>query len=377
MIPSMKVPAPMRRSMIVLAPFAIGAGLLHSACNDGRGGFEADPEKVFTQPDAASAEEAGSGGDEGCSASTTKIERVPVVLEFLVDESTSMKNSGKWSAARQALLATFADMQKTAEPATFVGVYLYPKDDSVRPQTLLDAAHYDHLVKAVDYGPPTGTDTPTASALTKAYDIVGQFTPPSNAGLATAGTKRFVVLFSDGRPTEGLDRCESLVEDALSAAPPKSPIRTFSVGIGIFPDRDGDYDPAFMGRIAQKGGTAPAGCDPDSPDLASVCHFQITPGEMDATKQALLEAFDEIRALTASCEFSFTTNPYTDLGNVTVTMADREGNEVTIPRDDANGWSFDDPEQPTKIVLHGTACSGTTGAPSGRVDVVIGCRTPN
>ncbi len=367
----------MRRSMIVLAPLAIGAGLLHASCSDGRDGFQGPTTKVFTQPDASSDDEAGSVEPKGCSASTTKIERVPVVLEFLVDESASMKSSGKWSAARQALLATFADMQKTAEPATFVGVYLYPKNASVRPQTLLDAAHYDRLVKAVDYGPPTGSDTPTATALTKAYDIVETFTPPSDEGLSTAETKRYVVLFSDGRPTEGLDRCESLVARALSTAPPKGPVRTFAVGIGGFPERDGDYDPAFMGRLAQKGGTAPAGCDPDSNDLSSVCHFQITPGEVDATKKALIDALSKIRALSASCEFTFTTNPFTDLANVTVTMADRNGNEISIPKDDANGWSFDDPEHPTKVVLHGTACSGTTGAPSGRVDVVIGCRTPN
>jgi von Willebrand factor type A domain len=371
----MKESAPMRRSVLVLAPLALGAGLLHASCSPDRSGFESAPDRVFTEADASV--EAGTTEPQGCSASTTQIERVPVVLEFLVDESTSMNKNGKWTAAREALLATFADMQKTAEPATFVGVYLYPKNDKVKPQTLLDAAHYDRLVDAVNYGPSTGVDTPTASALASAYDIVEQFTPPSNVGLATNATKRFVVLFSDGRPSDGYDKCESLVAKKLDAQPPKSPIRTFSVGIGLFPSTDGDYDPAFMGRIAQRGGTAPAGCDPNSTDLASVCHFQITPGEGNATRQELLDAFDTIRALTASCEFSFSTNPFTDLNNVTVTITDRNGNETTIPKDEVNGWSFDDPQNPTKVVLHGNACSVSTGSPSGRVDVVIGCRMPN
>lgn len=362
------------RSMLVLAPLALGAGLLHAACGAGRDNFEQPPDEVFVQPDAST--DASASVEEGCSSSSTKIERVPVVLEFLVDESTSMNNNGKWTAARQALLETFADMKKTAEPATFVGLHVYPKNDKVAPQTLLDAAHYDRLIKAINYAPAAGGSTPTAAALNTAFGTVQQFVPPANEGLATAATKRYVVLFSDGRPTDGYDRCESLVADARTAQPSKSPIETFAVGIGVFPNSDGDYDAAFMGRVAKAGGTAPAGCDPVSTDLASVCHFQITPGNADATKQALIEAFDKIRALSASCEFSFTVMEYTDLENVKVTVTDRNGNELSIPKDDANGWSFNDPEKPTKVVLHGNACSATTGAPSGRVDVVIGCRMP-
>ncbi len=370
----MKDSIPMRRSMVLLAPFGLGAGLLLAACSADRDGFRSQPDIAFSEVDASA--EVETHEPQGCSASTTQIVRVPVVLEFLVDVSGSMIHDSKWRATREALLTTFADIRKTADPATFVGVYLYPKEDKIRPQTLLDAVHYDRLVGAVESTSPAGL-TPTASALKSAYDIVERLTLPSNAGLATDATKRFVVLFSDGRPTDGYDRCESLAGTMRDAQPPKSPIQTFSVGIGPFPSLDGDYDPAFMGRMAQRGGTAPAGCDPNSTDLASVCHFQITPGEVSATKQALLDAFDKIRALSASCEFSFTTNPFTDLNNVTVSIADRNGNATSIPKDDDNGWSFDDPQTPTKIVLHGNACSVTTGAPSGRVDVVIGCRTPN
>ncbi len=361
-------------SKLVLAPLALGAGLLHAACGSDRDDFKQPAEEVFVQPDAST--EAGAIAEEGCSSSSTKIERVPVVLEFLVDESTSMNNNGKWTAARQALLATFADMKKTAEPATFVGLHIYPKNDKVAPQTLLDAAHYDRLVKAINYTPAAGGSTPTAAALITALDTVQEFVPPSNEGLATAATKRYVVLFSDGRPTDGYDKCETLVADARAAQPPKRPIETFAVGIGVFPSIDGDYDAAFMGRIAKAGGTAPAGCDPVSTDLASVCHFQITPGNADATRLALIDAFNKIRALSASCEFSFTMTEYTDLENVKVTITDRNGNETSIPKDDVNGWSFDDPQNPKKIVVHGNACSATTGAPSGRVDVVIGCRVP-
>ena len=133
-----------------------------------------------------------------------------------------------------------------------------------------------------------------------------------------------------------------------------------------------------MGRIAQKGGTGPAGCDPNSLDPGSVCHFQVTPGsDMTVTKQALLDAITKIRTLTASCEFGFTTNASTDLNNVDVVMTDKDGNTVKVPKDSENGWSFDNPENPTKVVLHGDACSVSNGTVSGRVDVVLGCAGAN
>ncbi|MBN9160614.1 MAG: hypothetical protein BGO98_18625 [Myxococcales bacterium 68-20] len=59
-----------------------------------------------------------------------------------------------------------------------------------------------------------------------------------------------------------------------------------------------------------------------------------------------------------------------------LSITDRNVNELPIPNEDENGWSFDDPQALTKVILRGTACSATTGAPSGRVDVVIGCRIP-
>ena len=95
------------------------------------------------------------------------------------------------------------------------------------------------------------------------------------------------------------------------------------------------------------------------------------------TKQALISALDKIRALSASCEFSFATNKNTDINKVKVVVTDKAGVESEVPKDPENGWSFDDPANPTKVVLNGDACSATNGTVSGRVDVVIGCRTAN
>jgi uncharacterized protein YegL len=362
----------MRRHFISLAPLGLLLGLSLASCGADRETFRTDPS--FT----------GSGGDvdaasteQGCSSSATVIERTPVVIELLVDESGSMNDAGKWKAARQALLASFEDMRATAEPATFIGIHFYDTNRSLVPRPLTDPVQYQDLIELVDRPRAKGGGTPTSSALSYGFKVLEDFRSPENAGLSIDETKRVLVLLSDGVPTDDPVSSERIVAQKWSEPPPLGPIRTFSVGIGPFPGKPDVYDPAFMGRLAQAGGTARPGCDPDSGELALACHYQITPGGGDdAMRQALIKAIDEIRALSASCEFHFTVNPTTDLGNVKVTVTDRNGVVTDIPKDPANGWSFDDLADPSKVVLHGASCSAVTGAPSGRVDVVIGCRVP-
>jgi len=98
---------------------------------------------------------------------------------------------------------------------------------------------------------------------------------------------------------------------------------------------------------------------------------------VNVTKQALIDAINKIRALSATCEFSFTVTASTDLEKVEVVITDKDGNKTEIPKDPENGWSFDDPNSPTKVILRGDACSASNGTVSGRVDVVIGCRFAN
>lgn len=294
----------MRRRLFFAAALLIAAaGRILVSCSSDANQFSTDGEQQFAVDAGSDASEVDGTSPKGCSASSTTIERIPVVMEFLVDESTSMNADGRWRAAREALLATLADMKSTAEPATFIGVLLYPKNDSVTPKSLLDDAHYEELIRAVDVGYPSGAGTPTAYFLKVAYDIVERFEAPANAGLVMDETKRIVILVSDGVPSDGRDKCEQLVEESFAKAPPGGPIRTFSVGIGPFPKKDTSYDPVFMGEVARKGGTAPAGCDPLSADPSRTCHYQITPGtDVEQMRQSLVDAIDEIRALAASCE---------------------------------------------------------------------------
>lgn len=372
----------MRKGIALLAPFAFAAfaaGLVVACSSDAdRRSFTPAPSASATGF-ATTPPPSNDGGMQGCSQSKTEISRIPVTIQLVVDESGSMIGD-KWEAQTQALAAVFQDLKDTADPATFVGVTMFDTsvNDVVKPDSLLKAGHYDDLKSAAVKSEPNGGGTGTLKALQAAFSTVEGFQPSDSKGLVVDQMKRVVVLVSDGEPSGGADeqtQCLNLVGSKAGNA--STPISTFSIGIGPFPTATG-YDPTFMGKIAQKGGTAPAGCNPAAKVAAGVCHFQVTPGQnATATKQALVDALQKIRALAASCEFEFTVNDLTDLSNVKVEITDKDGNKTEVQKDPDDGWSFDDDQNPTKIVLKGGACSASSGTVSGRVDVIVGCKGAN
>src|SRR5690606_4828492 len=110
----------MRNGLSALAPLALVAGLV-VACSgaERRSGFDTSATDGGTTGGFNNVD-AGAGQD-GCSEAKTEISRIPVVIQFVVDDSGSMDTSNYWTSARDALLAAFEDMHATADPATFVG----------------------------------------------------------------------------------------------------------------------------------------------------------------------------------------------------------------------------------------------------------------
>lgn len=368
---------------------AMSVGLACSTKVERSGYGDGEKPDAGDDTDFGSKEKKDPDAGKGCSSTNTEIKRIPVVIEFVVDASGSMDSDNKWTSARDALKAAFEEMEKNQDPATFVGLMRYSTNvgKKVAPAALVSkipkqpSKQYDELVSTIDTSGSDNGSTATGAALEAAYAVVEKFKPLSMKGLVPGQMNRVVVLLSDGVPDgaePGKAACETLVGEKFDEAPPLGPILTFSVGIGSFSDTAYGYDPQFMGRLAQRGGTAPTDCALDATDPTATCHFQVTPGQDPAdTKQALIDAFNRIRALSASCEFSFEKNDNTDLENVTVEITDGAGNKVEIEQDPDNGWTFDDENNPTKVVLHGDACSASSGAVSGRVDVTIGCSSAN
>lgn len=213
----------------------------------------------------------------------------PVILELVVDESGSMSGE-KWDAMRDSLIGLFTKLGATPSN-TLVGQVMF--DDGVnkkiRPGTMT-ADHLQDLVDATDKPNPHGGGTGTQKALDEAFSIV------TSASASLPGARRIVVLLSDGSPSGG-DSEKTACIDVTTAAHARG-IELYAVGIGAFPSSSvGSYDPAFMGHLAQVGGTAPASCNPDATDLAGICHVQITPGQGAAQlKNDLGNALETIRS---------------------------------------------------------------------------------
>ena len=63
------------------------------------------------------------------------------------------------------------------------------------------------------------------------------------------------------------------------------------------------------------------------------------------------------------------------LGAVDPTKVNVEIGGKTILQDPTNGWTYDNPQTPTEIVLHGAACTDTKGDLTAKVSIVLGCKT--
>jgi len=304
--------------------------------------------------------------EAGCAQATARAARQPVYMLIVLDGSGSMDKQHKWEAAVPALDAFFDGLKGD----TTIGVGLtvfsdqedktggkgpYPNVDV--PIKVVDATQATALRDRIDNTSPQGT-TPTFPALEGQYPQLEAFTP---ADPLAAGGKRVLVFMTDGVPNPNPD-VQQPQSIALAKAETAKGILLFSVGIGDLNSLK-DYDPRFMGDLAVAGGTAPTGCDTNElQDETKMCHFQITPGNKSAQQleQEFRTAIDKIRGAVASCEFTLdktgSGGQNVDPSKVNVVYDDGVGGSGVIPQDDANGWTYDNPTDPGKVILHGSSC---------------------
>ena len=332
-------------------------------------------------------------GSTCASAVTAETHRDPVYLLFVVDGSGSMKDDNKWVAQTAALDAIFDDM--LAQQDKDVGVGLVVFSDKLDPTqgsgpypssqdifvSYVDQTQHDNLRARLDLSGASG-GTPTFPAMTGAYKelenlVVAQPLPPNG--------RKVLVILTDGVPNTGgtQQQCVDLTSTELAKVGPRGPILTFAVGVGRFPSSDPrNYDPAFMGNLAQAGGTAPAGCSPtETSSAANLCHFQVTPNgkPVDQVKQDFVDAINKIRGQVSSCEFTLERpdggGTAVDPGKVNVIYTDGNGVQHYVPQDPNSGWTYDDPAMPGKVVLNGSSCTQMKGDAKAKVTVQLGCKT--
>jgi von Willebrand factor type A domain len=378
----------------------LGAFALSQACSSGdKGSGFADGDKggTFKGGEGDSGALGGDGGaggllEAGCATATADTQRAPVYMLIVLDGSGSMGEQSKWVAATGALDAIFDDLQTKNDNTLGVGLLVFADNDDGSCNPFIgrctgpypgradvtigpvDQAQHDALRGRIDRTGPLG-DTPTHAALSGGYRALEAF--QASGALAPNG-KKVLVLMSDGEPTDSTKSDDTqIVGSELSKQ-----IQTFAVGIGPFPSNDlsvqRGYDPTFMGAIAKSGGTAPASCNPnENRNLASVCHFQVTPGgSVSQLTQQFVDAINKIRGAAASCEYTLSKSGGTaDPSQVNVVYTDQGGQDHVLVQDDQNGWSYDDPTNPSKVILHGSDCDQVKNDPSGKISIVLGCKT--
>jgi hypothetical protein len=313
--------------------------------------------------------EGGAGGDQTCVGVGSEAETVPADLYILMDRSVSMaqmlpNGSGtRWDAVRDAIEA-FVDA--AAEDDINVGIGFYGRTGGDDDQLDCDTDWYatprvamgpidevgSDLVAAIDDVNPGGY-TPTAPALTGALRYAAEWSEEHT------GRAMFVVLVSDGYPTQCSTLDISAIADIAEAAHKTEPyVRTYVVGLAA---------DANLNSIALGGGTNEA--------------FLVDDGNIT---EDFVDALRNVSTKQLACEYQIPPPPsgsqnvnfnevqvvYTT-GNGVSEEVPRVGKVEDCARAENGGWYYDDPADPKHIRVCPCTCSRFQ---AGSVDIRLGCK---
>ena len=350
----------------------------------------------------------GDGGNQGnydapaCATSVVKADKIPLDLYVMLDQSSSMKDGvagggTKWSTVTSAL-GTF--LQQPGLDGVSVGIQYFGvphggatcsvlscQQDSdcgasacgpcvanlcvgIISSTGDSCTASDYATANVEIAPLPGvassivssmgahsptTGTPTSAALQGAVDHAKAWK------MSHASDAVVAVLATDGDPSEcdtNLTNIDAIASTAYAGTPS---IMTFVIGVGP--------SLSSLNGIAAAGGTTQA--------------FLVDTG--GNVNQQFLDAMNAIRHAALGCNYQIPApmNGSPDYGQVNVVYLPMGGNAQTFPmvQDMAscpasgNGWYYDNPSNPTQIVLCPSTCTLVEGDMTGEVDVTLGCST--
>lgn len=317
---------------------------------------------------------AGGNGFEECATSAAEANLIPVNMVIMFDRSGSMDENNKWNDSTSALRAFLQDPESAG---LRVALRFFPDDNGngchenncdinqctqpvvdVGPLTA-DAAPTDAqenlLVTAIDTETPDGDHTPI-------YPALGGATQWAKDYLGAHPAEKAVVIFvTDGAPN-GCNENEGDIAAIAGEAFTTSGVYTYSVGL------EGSNE-GLMNDIAQQGGTAQG----------------IFIGSGANAEEELLLALKAIQGSQVACEFAMpepAPGETIDPAKVNVQYTPGSGgNPSTIGQvSDAaactsGGWYYDNPAEPTKIVLCPDTCQAVQSDTEAKIRVVLGCAT--
>ncbi len=383
-------------------PCAVGFAALVAACS---GASDSD---LFGAPGASSSGGSSSGASSGGSSSggsssggsssggsssggsssssggacvpkaPVALDNTPVTFEIVYDASGSMSDAAqepKWGSVTVASNEWFTSLLTKNDTRASVGVIVfgdsldptnssgpYPAAPDVAP-AVVDAAQLTKL-KGRMVGTAQGL-TPTYAALSGAYGVL-EALPAATRG------RRAVLYVSDGDLSESrpLSDYTALVGGKLAG--PRA-ILTYAIGIG---DVSVSFTvPQNLAELALAGGTARPSCDKaEKTNLAKMCHQQVNSKNKTIAQAAsdVGAALVKMRYHAVACDIDVTPAIKADPKNVNVSLVDASNKRQEVPAGTKDGWVYDDPTSPTRIVLQGEACV-TARSALYRAEASLGC----
>jgi hypothetical protein len=347
--------------------------------SSGDDGFEAPPSDGFGEGVGAP-NLCPTSADEACATTSQQAVTAPVDIFIMLDTSASMLANGKWQAVTGALQSFFKDARAFG---LGVGIQYFPlfagpfvqcaPSVYAEPNIAVFSLplHEQDLLLSLGARAPAG-GTPMAPALRGAHDFARGWAQ------SNPDRKTVVLLATDGEPDPscgggssevfGVMNSITGVSAVASAALAASPsIPTFVIGVGA--------ELTALNAIAAAGGTEQAAI--------------VTVG--GDTSAQFLAALDRIRKQALGCDYAIPPEDSAagreiDFGKVNVRFTrfvgdvpETLGNVATAAEcGTQRGWYYDTPSassRPRAAVLCPAACADAKESNSGRIDLVLGCKT--
>jgi len=319
---------------------------------------------------------ANAGTGATCTADFAETELQPVYLAFDFDVSGSMGKLDKewhdpelkWKPVVAATRAFFEDKSSSGIRASLT---FFPADDDKCEANMYETPDVEATeLPSTAFGramdditPESAGDwrggTPTLAVLTGTIQFLSAVQDKE------PDAKYALVLVSDGYP-EGCDDDEDDIDAvADKVAEVKDRFPTYVIGVSNPPS--GPDTVSNLDRIALAGGTEHA--------------YVIKTGDQQKTISDFKAAIDRIRGAARSCEAmipSLADSTPLDPGKVNVSSRSQAG--ITPLSYDAecrdpSAWRYDNPTQPSRIVLCEQACAAVQTNADMKLSVEFGCET--
>jgi Mg-chelatase subunit ChlD len=308
---------------------------------------------------------AATPSNDTCAAATVQVEPAPLDIALLVDTSYSMDFDLRWQYVKGALLSFVSAPEQSS---LGLSVQFFPEREQCDVDAYADPAIPMAAVadSRTDIEATLGARRMSGGTpLVQALQGVGRYAARWAAD--HPDHKTVIVVATDGvpddtcaaaslNPPNDLANAERVATSLATGTPP---LPVFVIGVGEELDA--------LGAIAQAGGTDAAVLIRDG---------------ASAQKQ-FLDALRDIRKESLGCDYVVPKDRASidyDTVNVDFTTRGRTESFYYVPSADDcdlrpdSTWYYDDPADPTKIVLCPGTCTAVAGAPAARIDIAYGCK---